>query len=110
MSNQIFRCCCGRPLSRRISLVLHQKKCPTAALAEQEGRDTHTFYILPEPTVSRPSDNFRSLSTFIADEYDKGVTGNKSAARRARNAMLVMRKSILDMRKTLLVRNTEPTP
>jgi hypothetical protein len=85
-------------------MTLHQRQCAVAQAAATNGQPT------TRPLASEPREQYDGeVGEFFAladdacsDATNAQSNGNKSAARRARKALLELRRAVLPLRKKLL--------
>ena len=98
-----FKCVCGKGCSSQPGLTLHQKTCEDAIQAKQNGK----------PTVLADDDNPITFHESIAEivglvnemapDADRCLREkNKSAGKRARTALNMLRKKCTPLRQMLL--------
>ena len=99
----LYQCCCGKFSTSKPGLTLHQKACPVTA-AQEAGKPTFEEFAVSKPEQPHPAAKELSelFNLLIEDIGSALATNNKSAARRARKRLLLLRKAILPIRKRLL--------
>lgn len=106
-----YLCACEKLCFSQSGLTNHQKICSVAIEAKGNGFD-HVKKVelngVVEVKYTKEIQDFISLAELIAiDANNTMVTGNKSAARRARNRLNDLRHMIPKIRKILLDRIKE---
>lgn len=104
MNNPLF-CICGKLCTSKAGLTLHQVKCKQAKSALNSGKPAirETDIIIPHGEYEPEVKMFIDLAEEIAYDAHLALSSkNKSAGRRARTAMIKMRKNITPLRAKIL--------
>lgn len=95
-------CVCGKLCFSKPGLVNHQKKCREALDAAKSGSTASKKVVIDGMEYVKDVKEFILLAEEIAIDAHSAITiGNKSAARRARVSLNLLKHKIFDMRKTI---------
>jgi len=101
-----FLCVCNKLCFSKPGITNHQKRCVVAKEAIKNGSVSFREVIIGGSEYIeyvKEIKEFVSLTEEIADDaHNAVVVGNKSAARRARNSLNLLRHKIPDIRRMIL--------